>query len=218
MFQKWANELIGKFIRLKSKVADDPDLDESFKAGKQDALDWGVGQIVKAVKKAEKEGDRGGRPFTVYLSGRIDGLTFEQASAQRNRVTAELEARGIAVRDPMRGKEHLAGMSRITAENMAKIKERTYTVNEITTRDIHDLRMSDAILVLTGDVLSWGTQGEFWYMVWMTDKPKCVLCEKGLHKESLWLKNYATRIAESEEEAIETIEVWANDWDPPETM
>jgi hypothetical protein len=177
-----------------------------------DTVESAVNLIRRYAKRIEA-----GRPFTVYLSGRIDGLSFEEASAQRLRVTKMLEKRGIAVRDPMRGKSFLRNLKEIRCD-IPEVSEK-FSMREITSRDLHDMRMSDAVLTLTGSDLSWGTQGEFWYMTFMEDKPTCVLCKQGPNGERVpsgWRDHYATKVVYSEDEAVEVLVLWAEHWDPVE--
>jgi len=210
MLSSVAVELLAKFIEKKNKVLADMRIGAEAREEAAGILSWAVTQLKRAARKSTSDS----RPFTVYLSGSIDGLDYAEATESRNRVTKMLEAEGIAVRDPMRGKENLKDCKRINSAEMMRLQSRTYTSQEITARDLHDLEMSDAILVLTGDKLSWGTQGEFWWCAWLGHKPRCVLCETPKYRDSLWLKHYATRIVKSEEEAVETLAIWANHWDP----
>lgn len=208
-------DLIFKIQELAKKEPPEPCAGEvkvAYQRGLADAVDSAVNLIRRYAKRIEA-----GRPFTVYLSGRIDGLSFEEASAQRIRVTKLLEKRGIAVRDPMRGKSFLRNLKEIHT-GAPEVSEK-FSMQEITSRDIHDMRMSDAVLTLTGSDLSWGTQGEFWYMTFMEDKPTCVLCKlgpDGKPTHSGWRDHYATKVVYSEEEAVEVLTLWAEHWDPAE--
>ena len=94
----------------------------------------------------------------VYLSGRMDGLSYEAASLARDRATELLLAAGWDVLNPMRG------VSPATAViGDSTLVERELTDRAIIDRDQDDIRRANVLLYLTADDLSWGSMFEVAY-------------------------------------------------------
>jgi len=143
--------------------------------------------------------------FEVYLAGRIDGLSYEEAMRERERVTRILIEHDIMCRNPLRGRKCLQGVDKV--DNSYEM-----SIQEIIQRDLHDIDKANAVLVITGDAPSYGTMGEFWYATWIAKKPTLVVSPKNNGKKN-WVGYYATKIVSSMDEAIEVLKDWALYWD-----
>jgi len=137
----------------------------------------------------------------IYLSGRIDGLSYEAATAARKEAKQLLAKVGIDALDPMRGKDSL--------KNLEVIDARTHTceMQEIVTRDLADIRAADAVLVLTGDEPSWGTGMEAGYAL-AIGKPLFVISTKTARYG--WLHFHAVKVYPKIEEMVRYISVFYN--------
>jgi hypothetical protein len=144
-------------------------------------------------------------PYTVYLAGKMDTLTYDEIMEQRERIKDKLKKYNIQVRNPLRGKEGLKNVGKIES---GKIYAQ-FSINEIVQRDLRDVELSNAVLVMTGDTPSWGTVGEFYYATWVTKTPTLVICKR----PSLWVEKFATKVVPDEEIAIKTLYNWSLHWD-----
>jgi len=146
-----------------------------------------------------------GEEFEVYLAGRIANLSYDEAMEKRLEMIRKLNAVGIKCRTPMRGKQHLAGKEKISADAFKD----GLTIQEVIGRDLSDLREVDALLVLTGDDASWGTAGEFYYCTWIAHKPTLVVAKNHVGG---WMEYYASRIVPDFDSAIEVLKHWKKYW------
>ena len=130
----------------------------------------------------------------LYLSGSIRGLSYEDATRERNKAAKALREIGIETLDPMRGKEHLRESKSIGNDGTP------FEMQDIIARDLSDIRESDGIVVLTGDHCSWGTAIEFGFTYFKEEKP-IFLISKDPSRMG-WEKFLATRICSSIEELV----------------
>lgn len=96
----------------------------------------------------------------VYLAGPIDGLNYSKSTEWRNYAIEELAKNGIVGISPMRAKEFLKDYPKLTDE----ISDHVLASDSgVTTRDIWDVRRSDAILfnLLEAEKVSIGTMIEY---------------------------------------------------------
>lgn len=98
-------------------------------------------------------------PGKVYLSGRIYGLTYAQATGWRDAVASALWHSGIEVYDPMRGKEELAAVEEMPHE----LDNPTFSKPAMFTRDLLDITRSDIVLVYNIPPVGRGTMFEMGY-------------------------------------------------------
>lgn len=143
--------------------------------------------------------------YEVYLAGRIANLSYDEAVAKRDEMVKKLNEVGIKCRTPMRGKQHLQGMGKITK---TAFKD-GLSIQEVILRDLSDLREVDAMVVLTGDDASWGTAGEFYYCTWVTNIPTLVIAKDHVGG---WMEYYATRIVTDFDEAVKVLKHWKKYW------
>jgi nucleoside 2-deoxyribosyltransferase len=150
--------------------------------------------------------------FEVYLAGKIDGLTLEEANQQRQEIAEKLNSFGIRCRNPLRGRSKIFNSSDTISST--SVKENNISIQEIIRRDLNDIDRCNVILVLTGDCPSFGTTGEFWYATWAAKKPTIVI-SKNNHNivGNNWLTYYATKIVPDINSAIEVIKEWKLYWD-----
>ena len=145
------------------------------------------------------------KEYEVYLAGRIANLSYDEAMASREVIIEKLYAVGIKCRTPMRGKQHLKGVQKITAD----VFKNGLTINEVIQRDLSDVEKVDALVVLTGDEASWGTAGEFYYATWISRTPTLIIAKNYVGG---WLEHYATRIVPDFDSAVKVLEHWKKYW------
>lgn len=148
---------------------------------------------------------------TAYLAGPICGLTFAEANAWRNRVTAQLP--GWDCLSPLRGKEHLAGVGPLTDNfdgGMAAVEQ-----------DLMDIRRSDVVLVNfagASDRASIGTAAEIGFACALQGgvrvlPPRCkphilvVLGDHNVH-DHVFVRYMADQIVSNLGDAIEVLRRW----------
>ena len=157
------------------------------------------------VQQESKGEVRMGKEYEVYLAGRIANLSYEEAMVDRDEMIKKLNAVGIKCRTPMRGKQHLEDMQKLTADAF----KNGLSIQEVIQRDLSDLREIDAIVILTGDDASWGTAGEFYYCTWIANKPTLVIAKNHVGG---WVEYYATRIVPDFDEAVSVLKHWKTYW------
>ena len=112
----------------------------------------------------------------VYLVGPIDGLNYERCAAWREYAIEELAKDGIIGLSPMRAKEFLKHHPKMVDGVSDHILA---SDSGLTSRDIWDVRRSDAILfnLLGAEKISIGTMIEYgWASAF--DKPMIAVIEK----------------------------------------
>jgi len=150
--------------------------------------------------------------FTVYLAGRIDGLTLEEANAQRQDIAEKLGRFGVLCRNPLRGKAKI--LNSVGKINATEVKNCGLTIQEIIRRDLNDVEQSNVVLILTGDQPSWGTSAEFWYSTFVVHKPTLVVSKNNYNiVGNNWLTYYATKIVQDVDSAVEVLKLWSIYWD-----
>ncbi len=143
-----------------------------------------------------------------YLSGSIAGLTYEAATEQRAKATELFRACGWDVLDPMRGKEILSSLKTIDESRSLELLG-GLTPQAIVQRDFDDLRRADVMLVLSGEMASWGTAFEWAVAHFMLHKPIVVVVPQGAKtRDHPWCKSMAAKFAETVEEAVDFINTW----------
>ena len=121
----------------------------------------------------------------VYLAGPIDGCTYDGCTNWREYVAKELAQDGITGLSPMRAKEFLKEHPKL----VDGISEHILTGDSgITTRDMWDVRRSDAILfnLLNAEKVSVGTMIEYgWGSAF--NKPLVTVMEKAgnIHEHNM---------------------------------
>lgn len=86
----------------------------------------------------------------VYLAGPITGLTYDSAVGWRDHAKAALEAVGIKAYSPLRLQEMLREYGNLDAGGLGSDYVDTHpllSASGMTTRDRHDVRTADAVLV-----------------------------------------------------------------------
>lgn len=121
----------------------------------------------------------------VYLAGPIDGCTYDGCTNWREYAIKELANDGIAGLSPMRAKEFLKGHPRLVEGISQNV---LVSDSGLTTRDMWDVRRSDAILfnLLNAEKVSTGTMVEYgWASAF--DKPIVTVMEKegNVHEHSM---------------------------------
>jgi len=145
------------------------------------------------------------KEYEVYLAGRIANLSYDEAMAGRNELIKKLNEVGIKCRTPMRGKQHLEDMQKLTADAF----KNGITINEVIQRDISDVEKVDVVVILTGDDASWGTAGEFYWATWLSHTPTLVIAKNYVGG---WLERYATRIVPDFDSAVQVLLHWKKYW------
>jgi nucleoside 2-deoxyribosyltransferase len=150
----------------------------------------------------------------VYLAGAIAGLQFDAATDWRHQAKHALSERGIEALDPMRSKNALASLGKIST-NFHDYEQSGafFTSRGIMTRDFNDVKMSDAGLInLLGTTkVSAGTVMELgWY--YALQKPAIVVIERsGNPHDNHPMIHEAMRFrVETLEEAIDAVAVVLN--------
>ena len=115
---------------------------------------------------------------TVYLAGPIGAVTTKEATDWRGYATERLEAAGIRVLDPCRGKD---------LDAWHKDKS-IYDPEAVVKRDLDDVARANVLLVdASKDVPVWGTAAEAFY-AWLMGKEVVVW---GIRDDiPLWLDVY----------------------------
>lgn len=134
----------------------------------------------------------------VYLSGRIDDLTKEEASAPRRRATRILTAAGHTVLDPMRGEtDHIRNQTVITDE-----RRRRHGLSDaaIVARDIKDLEACDAVLNVTASHPSHGTDAE-WGIAGYLRKPYVAVDPEHSAQNHPWCRRHCAAFFDTVEDA-----------------
>jgi len=150
--------------------------------------------------------------FEVYLAGKIDGLTLDEANKERQIIAEKLIAYGIKCRNPLRGRSKIFNGNDLV--NATSVKEFNITIQEIIQRDLNDINLCNVVLILTGDEPSWGTTAEFWYATFVIHKPTLVISKNNYDIEgSNWIKYFATKIVPNIDSAIITLKEWKLYWD-----
>ena len=131
----------------------------------------------------------------VYLSGRIAGLSFEEANAWRSDVTEKLRGLGVQAINPLRGRMFFNGDD--SHENH----------NELVQRDLHDIRMADIVLVYlpTSDRLSVGTAMETWHAYYCEHKPVVLVSDDPRYLNHPWMQVACTKMFSTLDKTIEYI-------------
>jgi len=80
---------------------------------------------------------------SVYLAGPIAGLSYDESTDWRQEAIKYLASKGITCLDPMRSKEHLAGVARIEGSYE---DEALSSQKGINTRDHWDVMRCDVVL------------------------------------------------------------------------
>jgi nucleoside 2-deoxyribosyltransferase len=95
----------------------------------------------------------------IYLAGPMAGLNYKQATDWRNDVTKELERFGVACYSPLRWKEFLAELKKISRKGTDKDVHPLATTKGIMTRDYNDVLKADVIIAnfLGSEMTSMGT-------------------------------------------------------------
>lgn len=145
------------------------------------------------------------KEYDVYLAGRIANLSYDEAIANRTGLIKKLKEVGIKCRTPMRGKQHLQSVQKITGDAF----KNGLTINEVIQRDLSDVEKVDAMVVLTGDDASWGTAGEFYYATWISHTPTLVIAKNHIGG---WMEHYATRIVPDFDSAVRVLLHWKKYW------
>lgn len=135
----------------------------------------------------------------VYLGGTMDGRTYEECAQERNKARRMLEASGIKVIDPLRGKSFLKGKT-ISRD----VKPNGMDIGEIIARDKYDLGRSDLLLILTGDTPSDGTWLEYGYAKYFLDIPVVLIAPSRVGKNG-WSNHEAAYIAKDLHDAVQWI-------------
>lgn len=144
----------------------------------------------------------------VYLSGQIGGLTFEAASAGRDKAADLLHRAKWDTLDPMRGYQILSTLDDAPIQDNDTKRLLGVTDQAILQRDEDDIRRSDVILIFTGDTPTWGTAFE-WQMAYSLKKPIVVIASLNARaREHPWCRSMASYFAESIEEAVRFITEW----------
>lgn len=150
--------------------------------------------------------------YQVYLAGKIDGLTLEEANRQRKIIAEKLLAYGIKCRNPLRGRSSIFNGNDLV--NATSVKELNITIQEIIQRDLNDINLCNVVLILTGDEPSWGTTAEFWYSTFVIHKPTLVISRNNYDIEgSNWVKHFATKVVPDIDSAIAVLKEWKLYWD-----
>lgn len=146
---------------------------------------------------------------TVYLSGSISGLTYNEASGPRDYATNLLLKRGWDVLDPMRGYQILNSLGDSPIEEGEHVQRLLgVTDTAITQRDRDDIRRSDVLLVFSGDHATWGTAFE-WEFAVALGKPVVVICsEDSPTRDHPWCRTMCSGFFSTVDEAVAFIDRW----------
>lgn len=144
---------------------------------------------------------------TTYLSGTIGGLTYEQATKDRNRATELLLAADWDILDPMRGYDILSTLEVIEEGDGAKTLLGV-TDQAICQRDRDDIRRCDVLLVLTGDIPTFGTCYETEFAYGLGKPIVMVASTTAAARHHPWCRSMVSYFAETVDEAIDFIIRW----------
>jgi nucleoside 2-deoxyribosyltransferase len=141
----------------------------------------------------------------VYLAGPIAGLTYGECSGWREYARERLRAEGINAYSPLRGKEYLDTVGRLSGDAKQYQHLGVFATSKaIMTRDSFDVRRADVVLVnlLGADRVSIGTMFE---IAWAYDRHIPVVCAiepSGNVHEHLFVQESIGFRTESVDEAI----------------
>jgi nucleoside 2-deoxyribosyltransferase len=127
---------------------------------------------------------------SIYLAGRINGFTLQDANSWRSEVESKLN--GIAkCRNPLRGKQE-------------KLRYE-YTDGEIVVRDKTDIRNSDIILAYLPERGIGPTVGTTMEIMFAYTLGKPILFIGDWAKDDIWMRYHVTKIFSTLDDAIEDI-------------
>jgi len=152
-----------------------------------------------------------GQPVTVYLSGPITGLTYEEAMAQRQEVTARLTDAGMRVLSPMRGKSYLSHQFASRPLPSGGYKRPALSDRALLRRDWMDVvKRADVIFVnlLNTKEVSIGTVMEIGFTVNAGKFVVVVLPKENIHDHA-FVRAAADVILHDLEEGIQCVLDWA---------
>jgi hypothetical protein len=139
---------------------------------------------------------------TVYLAGGITGLSYDEATAWREKVRIQLTFNSIKALSPMRGKAYLSAEDKLADSYSDKTMS---SIDGINVRDFNDCKTADAILVnfLGSKKVSIGTVMEVaWGRAFR--KPTVIVMEKdNVHRHSM--VEYGAIIVDDLEEGVRAI-------------
>lgn len=96
---------------------------------------------------------------SVYLGGRIDGISYKEATETRDIIVKQLNAFGITCYNPMRGKDDMKDCVIIDKQHTK------FEMQEIVSRDLFEIQKADALVIVSGDVPTWGTAMEAGFVI-----------------------------------------------------
>ncbi len=144
----------------------------------------------------------------IYLSGTMEGKSFEIVKTQRDKAVRKLTDAGFLVCDPLRHKDkHFRG-----GKAKMNLSKSDYEIQQIIGRDENDIRQSDALIVLTGDNPSSGTWFEFAFAYYVVKIPVIVVAPSlrrnmDAHGSAYeWTGGKATKVVRNLDEAVKVLE------------
>lgn len=131
----------------------------------------------------------------IYLSGGIAGLTPPEVEDFFLQTQKKLEAIGLKVLSPIRGKK-------LDAECIQK-----YEPNEIVTRDLNDIGQCD-LMVAYPSTKSIGTFMEIFFAAYVKHIPIVVVAQNEHIRAHYWIRFFASKVVSTMDEAIKHIRDW----------
>lgn len=138
----------------------------------------------------------------VYLSGRIENLKYEEAARDRDYATGILNEHGWKVLSPMRGTAPGDAGATLIAGTL-----RPFTAAAMVARDIGDIEICRAVLVLTGSMASFGTVSEWAIAAHEYHKPVVVVDPGHVSRNHPWMQYFSCEFFDTLDEALEYIVV-----------
>lgn len=144
----------------------------------------------------------------VYLSGTMEGLSFDAVMKQRSNAIKQLTDAGFIACDPIRhrGKHFIGGKTKMD------LSRSDYEIQQVISRDENDIMSCDALLVLTGDNPSSGTWFEFAFAHYVVKIPTIVIAPKLRRRMDAkgsafeWTGGKATKVVKNINDAIKVLE------------
>lgn len=151
-----------------------------------------------------------GRPnFLVYMGGKLTGRTKEEIVKEHEPIRAEIIQRGGFYLDPFEKEEAL-----FKKKQRCGFEGLRQSIKEVVHLDKEMIKQVDVLLVITGDIPSYGTLLEIGYARYLLAKPVVAIAPK--HKSGemqSWLTSEADYLAQDYKDALDII---VDAWGTPE--
>ena len=134
----------------------------------------------------------------VYLAGPITGLTFGEANGWREEATFKLAVEDIDALNPLRGKEHLAGVGPLPNDFDGG--------HEAVEQDLEDIREAEVVLANFANAreISAGTMAELGY-AYAACVPVISVVPRGNPHDHIFVRHMSHSVRRGLDEAIDDV-------------